>query len=108
MPFYTSEKRDELKKQWSAKITAWQNSGLSGTEWCKKNQVVYHCFSYWKKRLIDESQEALNADSFLELKDPSDLSGVEVVFNGVLIRLSKEFDTLSLQRCLQALAQYQC
>ncbi len=86
MSFYTPEKRDELKKQWSAKIAAWQNSGLSGAEWCKKNQVVYHRFIYWKKRLIDEFQETINVDSFVELKDSSDSSGVEVVFNGVFIR----------------------
>ena len=38
-------------QEWSAKITAWQQSGMTLAGWCREHTENYHRFLYWRKRL---------------------------------------------------------
>ena len=38
-------------QEWSAKITAWQHSGMTLAGWCRENSENYHRVLYWRKRL---------------------------------------------------------
>ena len=36
---------------WQQHINIWKNSGLSGPKFCHANNLIYHQFSYWRKKL---------------------------------------------------------
>lgn len=35
---------------WQPKILDWQQSGLSGAQYCKNHKLVYHQFLYWRQQ----------------------------------------------------------
>ena len=37
--------------QWQAIIEQWQASGLSAKTFCQQQQVMYHNFLYWRRKL---------------------------------------------------------
>ncbi len=37
--------------EWENHLKSWQRSGISKAEYCRKKQISYHAFNYWKKRL---------------------------------------------------------
>ena len=108
MTYYTDEERQQLKEKWIARIENWQNSNLTGAAWCKQEEVSYRQYLYWKKLLIKNPNKKLDSNSFVELDSDSDSSGIEIVIDEISIRLSRDFDSLTLRRCLQALKTMRC
>jgi hypothetical protein len=45
-PSQTSE-----NKKWQAHLAAQAKSGLSRSEYCRRQQISYHAFTYWRKKL---------------------------------------------------------
>lgn len=43
----TTQKRAQF---WHQQITTWQASGLSGQAFCKKHDLSYHQFVYWRRK----------------------------------------------------------
>jgi hypothetical protein len=39
---------DELNTYWMQQVNAWKASGLPQTTFCKKHDLIYHRFIYWK------------------------------------------------------------
>lgn len=72
-------------QEWSAKITAWQQSEMTLARWCRDNFENYHRFLYWRKRLA-----APDPGKFLELTIPA--APISLECNGVLVHISKGFD----------------
>jgi hypothetical protein len=38
-------------KKWQAHLAAQAKSGLSRPEYCRRQQISYHAFGYWRKKL---------------------------------------------------------
>jgi hypothetical protein len=38
-------------KKWQAHLAAQAKSGLSRSEYCRRQQISYHAFAYWRKKL---------------------------------------------------------
>lgn len=72
-------------QEWSAKITAWQHSGMTLAGWGREHSENYHCFLYSRKRLA-----VSDLGSFLELTVPA--APIALKCNGVLTHVSKGFD----------------
>ncbi len=54
--------RDRRPTFWKAHIKAYERSGLSLAEYCRRQGLSYHAFRYWKKKVCggsDNSQVAL-------------------------------------------------
>ena len=85
-----------LTQEWSAKITAWQRSGMTLAGWCRENSESYYRFQYWRKRLTTP-----DAGRFLELTVPA--SPITLECCGVLVHISKGFDTGLLSDILAVL-----
>lgn len=47
---------DELNTYWLEQVTAWKASGLPQTTFCKKHDLIYHRFIYWKLKFEGASQ----------------------------------------------------
>ena len=87
-----------LSLEWSAKIIAWQHSGMTLAGWCRENSENYHRVLYWRKRLA-----APDPGRFLELTVPA--APISLECNGVLIHVSKGFDCGLLADLLSVLKE---
>lgn len=75
---------------WSAKISAWKQSGLTIAAWCRNNSVSYYSFLYWRKRL--PKLEHSEGGSFVQLSVAAANSQISLECNGVTVHLSSGFD----------------
>ena len=48
---------------WQEQVSQWHESSLSGTQFCKQQQLVYHQFLYWRRRYDSGSNPAAVTDS---------------------------------------------
>jgi hypothetical protein len=90
------------RSEWQSRIADWKQSGLSGNAWCRRNNLKYSVFLYWKDRL----QHLQNADAngFVEVKeDRQAIGGVELRVADVVIALSRDFDEVTLGRLMGVL-----
>jgi len=77
-----------LQEEWSGKISAWRESGLSVAAWCRDNAEGYHRFLYWRKRLTMPERQQLGMFVELELATPP----LALECNGVYVHVSSGFD----------------
>lgn len=101
--------KQKLKKQeWQATLEAWRASGKSAKAWCREQNLVYTTFLGWSHRLSKKSKQR-NTLSFIELKDcPQPSAGITLEYEDVLIKITSDFDQMTLARCLQALRGNVC
>lgn len=93
--------RSALKEIWEFKLKQWGNSGLNAAMWCREQNIKYCVFLYWKRKLRTAES---TSTQFLELVEPlKETAGIEIEVRGFLVRLSKDFDEKTFQRCTQLL-----
>ena len=54
----SSDRQKELeqkRRHWGEHIRAWQDSGLSQIEYCRRNALSYHRFVYWRDKFAPKS-----------------------------------------------------
>ena len=98
---------DEHRRQeWQAIIAKWQQSEKNMKTLCRENNIVYRTFFYWKNQLLPKKIEPLQKTSFVEIIDSSPVeSGVTLEYQNVTLKLSKDFDPLTLSRCIKTLKE---
>lgn len=47
-----------LASYWLQQIEAWPSSGQTQQAYCKANNLSYHRFGYWRRKFLQQSQEA--------------------------------------------------
>jgi hypothetical protein len=97
--FRTREERAHLLEQWKL-------SGKKAKQWCREQGITYSTFSSWENagKIINSIKTI--ADSFVEIQEESsNKTGIELDVQGVLIRVSKNFDVATLQKCLLLLKE---
>ena len=87
--------------KWTAKITAWQESGLTVAAWCRNNSVSYYSFLYWRKRLQAEIHQ--EEGSFVMLRVATTKPSILLECNGVTVQVSSGFDPTLLRDVLSLL-----
>ena len=87
-----------LKQQWTEKISAWRDSGLSIAAWCRQNNEGYYRFIYWRKRL---QAKTTPPGRFVALTVES--SPLAVACNGVTLHIEPGFDRDLLRQVLAVL-----
>ena len=53
------ERNREKREYWSRQIAFWEKSGLSQIEYCKRNNLSRHLFTYWKCKGIKKQEESI-------------------------------------------------
>ena len=48
---------------WQERVSQWHESSLSGAQFCKQQQLIYHQFLYWRCRYDSDSNDAAATDS---------------------------------------------
>lgn len=79
-----------VDQKWSAKMAAWQRSGLSLPAWCRENSESYQRALYWRRRLLGSGADDRQSGRFVELSLPS--ASLSLECNGVLVHVSSGFD----------------
>lgn len=114
------ERTDELealRRYWKEQIESWQESGLSQCEFCRRNNLKYHRFIYWRKRFIRpaapicpqgivELPFAIGAAGLM----PGPLKPIRVAFGSKNLRIEveRDFDPIALRQLIHVLDQMQC
>lgn len=53
----------ELKRKrqyWREHINSWQDSGQSQTEYCRRHDLTYHRFVYWREKFAPKPNETVS------------------------------------------------
>ncbi len=45
---------EDRRRQWEGHMTRWRDSGLTQAEYCRRNELKWSKFHYWRKRLKDK------------------------------------------------------
>ncbi len=98
------EKGQQRVALWQERLRRWKISGKSGPKWAKEQRIPYHTFCYWRTKLADQTSK-----SFIELVDASGThQELQLEWQGITVRLSKDFNERALKRFLQVLQELQC
>ena len=107
MSLSVQEERALKRRYWKEQIEAWQVSGLEQTEYCRQNNLKYHLFTYWKKKLAHpvESPVCLVQVPFAQTITPraSSIPLGLVLANGYRIEVERDFDPVALKQLIHVL-----
>lgn len=48
---------DQLRQYWREHINTWRGSGISAPAYCQLHQLIYHQFSYWRRKFLDSHSQ---------------------------------------------------
>ena len=102
-----------LRKFWQEKLEEWETSGLSGSAWCRKNQLSYYQFNYWRNIFISKSSPSKSLsvcqEDFIEIKEESKpeegSSGIELQWNQLNISLNKQCHESTLKKLFRVMGE---
>jgi hypothetical protein len=111
--------REERKRQWTERVSKWQDSGLSQVAFCRKYGLNGNTFNYWKLRVLKQRPGARRLRRTLEPKSGESAGKVEFtpvrvidapactyevcLRGGRSIRITSNFDEASLRRLIGVL-----
>ena len=94
--------RHNRDAEWLEKLQHWKASGKSGGSWAKEQNIPDYIFWYWRRKLLGQAQAP--SKKFVELTDsPKSCEGIVLESKGIVIHLSKHFETTTLKRFLEVL-----
>ena len=107
MSLSVQEERSRKGRFWKEQIECWKSSGLEQTEYCRQNNLKYHRFTYWKKRLVQpaETPVCLVQVPFAQTISPQASSrplGL-VLDTGYRIEVERDFDPVALKQLIHVL-----
>lgn len=103
--------RNDKRKEWGKRIANFKNSGLSGAHWCRMNDISYHTFNYWHKKIQrDDYHKHLNKTSkseWLLIEDATTSTtsqdSLELSVGKVTIMVKPGYNTVLLQQVISVL-----
>lgn len=104
------EIRLEKRRFWKVHIRAWERSGFSQNEYCRRNKLKNSQFTYWKTKF---SREQSTSVSFVPVPtvpirqveqshDSSD-SGLSVLLGAIQIKIANNFNPSCLDKVVTIL-----
>lgn len=100
----------EKRQFWKSHIEDWRASGISQTEYCRRNELKFHRFVYWRKKY--EPAPAPRKASLVEIELsgefhsmlPVKASRVHLIIdNRHSVEIERDFDPVALEQLLQVL-----
>src|SRR3972149_7304956 len=105
---HEDEKYGEKNKFWQLHINAWQQSGISQADFCRRHGLNIKIFGYWKRTLCRRPDDGV---SFVPVTiKPSHISSVKsgsslrvVTCNGLSIEVGDGFNPATLRMLLDTI-----
>ena len=108
----TKKSKAEL---WEQRIREWEASGLSQVEYCRRHDLKFATFAYWRKRFPAQGKATgslrlvplnLHANANSDPKKPSaPEGGITIEAGGVRLSVTQGFDTATLKQVLDLLKE---
>ena len=103
-----AEQIEQKRIYWKQHIESWQETGLTQTEYCRRNNLKHHQLVYWKKRFLktetDVSFVPLKFEDLLDIPAQADQASLYLVINNHLkIEIRVGFDAQLLRQLIFAL-----
>ena len=99
----------EKRRLWRAHIRAWQRSGLTQSDYCRRNKLKDTQFTYWKTKFNKEKPEPVSfvpvpvkIDHMQSVIDSGD-SGLSVQLGKIKIRIHNNFNPTCLVKVVSLL-----
>lgn len=103
---------EKLRCSWKERIGDWQESGLSQSEYCRRHNLKFHQFVYWRRKYapapvstdqteIVELPFGLRAASGLSTEARSSIR--LALGNGYRIEVERDFDPIALRQLIHLL-----
>ena len=102
MPKSRKETNEKLNRHWKANIERWATSGLTQTEYCRRNDLSRDRFTYWKRKFKSQNLPV----EFIQLPMPANINSTGLKLNlgqGVQIEIPDGFTSETLERVLAIL-----
>ena len=102
MPKSKKETNEQLSKFWRSHIDRWATSGLTQTEYCRRNELSRDRFAYWKRKFKKQNLPV----EFVQLPVPVNIHQTGLKLNlgqGVQIEIPDGFASDTLERVLVTL-----
>ena len=99
MPSSRREINEKLSRYWKLNIERWATSGLTQTEYCRRNDLSKDRFTYWKRKFRSQNLSV----EFIQLPMPANIHTTGLKLNlgqGVQIEIP---DGFTLERVLATL-----
>jgi len=106
-----AEEQDEKRKFWKEQIQNWQESSLTQVEYCRKNNLIPHQFTYWKNRIVKPAEAPVSLVQ-VNMKanfntNPVNTSPLRLVFRDQYhVEIDRDFDPVTLRQLLYTLKQF--
>ncbi len=106
-----AEENIEKRRFWKEHIYNWQKGNLSQVEYCRKNDLIPHRFTYWKQRIVKQKETPV---SLVQVNMQEKYNGnptpyaspLRLVFkNQFHIEIDRNFDPVTLKQLLLTLRQ---
>lgn len=100
----STEQKTFTEDEWLDLLAEWEQSGEIGAAWCRKKNISYHRFGYWKRRLLGNPEKKAENQEFIEIS-PAASSSLKLEVNGVSIEITEGFSSSLLQETVRSLKQ---
>jgi len=97
-------------RKWQAHLAAQARSGLSRTQYCRRQQISYHAFTYWRNKLSKPSGNEITLVPITLRPEPvhADMDGgaadLTIILPGkISIAIGQNFSVATLNRLLSLL-----
>jgi len=51
---------EQKRRYWNTHITSWQASRLSQSEYCRRHELKFHQFVYWRRRFVPKAADPIS------------------------------------------------
>jgi hypothetical protein len=80
-----AEQLEQKRSCWKQHIDSWQETGLTQTEYCRRNNLKHHQLVYWKKRFLktetDVSFVPIKLEDLLDIPAPPESASLSLAIN---------------------------
>ena len=104
------ELRQDKQRFWRVHIRAWETSGFSQNEYCRRNKLRTNQFTYWKTKLKQSPTGQIafvpvptSPTHTVEQSVESNDSGVSVFLGTIQIKIASDFNPTCLAKIVSAL-----
>ncbi len=101
----------EKRRFWKTHIRAWERSGLTQSDYCRRNRLKATQFTYWKIKFTQDIPESVSfvpvpvkIDHMQSELDSGD-SGLSVQLGKIKIRIHNNFNPASLVKVVSLLEE---
>ena len=104
-----AEQIEQKRIYWKQHIDSWQETGLTQSEYCRRNNLKHHQLVYWKKRFLKSCKTGVSfvpvkMEDLLDIPAQPDRASLSLVINDHFkVEIRSGFDAQLLRQLIFAL-----